>query len=198
MVAAKARQVHAQQYASKYATLAAFAAGIELNLKVDENDAAGEIEHQVNELWAQLVVGDHRWETRASFANMVTEIILKISKSPSTSASATSGTSYEELVLRLLNGEGQGKGGDGDRDEAFPGLVGMMGYGEPQSCGERKVEMLSFELSNWAVSEGGGQGGREGVRVENDILMSYATPSRLRSLLASATQAFGWAMARRS
>ena len=66
----KVRQMGAKKYADKFSAFASFEASIEAD--------SGSVEEQVEELWAHLVLGDRRWETRASFSVMVTNVILKV------------------------------------------------------------------------------------------------------------------------
>ena len=90
MSVAKLRQVHARKYSAKFAAFTSFATNIEAKMK----SSSGDIQQEINDMYAHLVDTDQRWETRASFCVMIMEVILK-----------TSGDSTDiaPLVLFLLN-----------------------------------------------------------------------------------------------
>ena len=136
----KVRQMHAKRYADKFAAFISFDASVTLGGEAD----AGAIEQQLDELWTHLVVGDGRWETRASFSIMITNVILKVAST----TDKTNSKAAEELVLWCLKGGGGGGGGGGE-GEAFEGLLSIMAHGEPKSAKDRKVESLTLSLSSW-------------------------------------------------
>lgn len=114
---------------------------------------------KVLELWA-MVAMDMRWETRASFAVMLTKILLNMS--------AIEAGQQQEVILWLLNGEPSAEpsallkaptpavDGEADSDApidtaaSFPGLLGMLSYGDPTAAGGSEVQNLKLSLSMWA------------------------------------------------
>ena len=137
----KVRQMLAKKYADKFAAFNAFEANVTLSGEAD----AAMIERQLNELWTHLVVGDGRWETRASFSVMITNVILKVMST----TDKTNSKAAEELALWCLKGGGGGGGGGGGEGETFEGLLSIMAHGEPKSAKDRKVESLTLSLSSW-------------------------------------------------
>ena len=152
MGVAKVRQMHARKYAGKFAAFSSFEANI-TNLMLDGKADGGMIEQEIGDLWTHLVVGDGRWETRASFSIMVTNIVLKVTST----TDKTNSKAAEELALWCLKGSGGGgSGGEGEGEgegvgdgEAFEGLLSIMAHGDPKSAKDRKVESLTLSLSNW-------------------------------------------------
>ena len=106
-------------------------------MTVIESDGFEQVKQQLDEFWHHLVVDDGRWETRGSFSLMVTKVIFKVMSASSVVASRDDA---KDLVLWCLKGGG---------DASYEGLLSLMVHGEPKSASERKVELLSLELSNW-------------------------------------------------
>ena len=144
MTVEKARQMYAKKYAGKFAAFASFEANVATMLL--EDNGFEKAEQQLHELWRHLVVGDGRWETRASFSIAVTNVILKVT---STTNEATSKRA-EDLVLWCLKG---GIGG-GDGEASYEGLLSLMAHGDPKSAKDRDVGSVSLALSNWWVVYG--------------------------------------------
>ena len=108
-------------------------------------DAWEGVREKVLELW-RVVSVDMRWEMHASFAVMLTRILVN--------ASATEAT--EPVVLWLLKGEplvsdGAGSGEPAAAAAPFPGLLGMLAHGDPSAAGESAVQNLKLSLSMWAA-----------------------------------------------
>ena len=102
----KLRQKHAKKYADKFADFADFEATFTLSSNIED------IEHKINNLWTHCVVGEKRWEVRASFSVMVAKVVLKAT---STTNEATSKVA-EVLALWCLRGDGD----DGGSQTAAP------------------------------------------------------------------------------
>ena len=96
----KLRQKHAKKYADKFADFADFEATFTLSSNIED------IEHKINNLWTHCVVGEKRWEVRASFSVMVAKVVLKAT---STTNEATSKVA-EVLALWCLRGDGDDGG----------------------------------------------------------------------------------------
>ena len=143
MTVEKARQVYAKKYAGKFAAFTSLESNV--TAVVEGDDGFEGVEQQLEELWHHLVVGDGRWETRASFSMMVTRVVLKVT---STANEATSKRA-EDLVLWCLKGSGR-EGGDGG-EASYEGLLSLMAHGDPKSAKDRDVESVSLALSNWWV-----------------------------------------------
>ena len=139
MTVEKGRQMYAKKYAGKFAAFASFEANVAT--MIVEDDGFEKAEQQLHELWRHLVVGDGRWETRASFSIAVTNVIIKVT---STTNEATSNRA-EDLVLWCLKGGG---GGD-DGEASYEGLLSLMAHGDPKSAKDRDVRSVSLALSNW-------------------------------------------------
>ena len=108
-------------------------------------DAWEGVRKKVLELW-RVVSVDMRWEMHASFAVMLTRILVN--------ASATEAT--KPVVLWLLKGEplvsdGAGSGEPAAAAAPFPGLLGMLAHGDPSAAGESAVQNLKLSLSMWAA-----------------------------------------------
>ena len=109
--------------------------------------------HNISEMHARLVESDLRWETHASFSMMLTNIILK-----TCSSSSSTTTDINSLVPFLLHGEGAAaitidkvvEGKETKVQVQFPGLIGMLKYGESVSAKDHPAETLSLGMSNWA------------------------------------------------
>ena len=143
MTVEKARQMYAKKYAGKFAAFASFEANVAT--MIVEDDGFEKAEQQLHELWRHLVVGDGRWETRASFSIAVTNVILKVTST----ANEASSKRVEDLVLWCLKGDG-GEGGE-DGEASYEGLLSLMAHGDPKSAKDRDVESVSLALSNWWV-----------------------------------------------
>ena len=143
MTVEKARQMYAKKYADKFAAFASLDSNVTAMI---EGDGGFEnVEQQLQELWRHLVVDDGRWETKASFSMMVTNVILKVTST----ANEASSKRAEDLVLWCLKGDG-GEGGDGD-EASYEGLLSLMAHGDPKNAKDRDVESVSLALSNWCV-----------------------------------------------
>ena len=102
----KLRQKHAKKYADKFADFADFEATFTLSSNIED------MEDKINNLWTNCVVGEKRWEVRASFSVMVAKVVLKAT---STTNKATSNAA-EVLALWCLRGDGD----DGGSQTAAP------------------------------------------------------------------------------
>ena len=105
----KLRQKHAKKYADKFADFADFEATFTLSSNIEDIE---DIEDKINNLWTHCVVGEKRWEVRASFSVMVAKVVLKAT---STTNEATSKVA-EVLALWCLRGDGD----DGGSQTAAP------------------------------------------------------------------------------
>ena len=146
---AKARQVYAGHYAKGFFAFASFEAdmGVAAERSVDMG-----VVKAVKHLFTQFVAGELRWETRASFAVMLTKTILKMS--------SLNGPDNTPLMW-LLKGDGRLNGsiqpsddqnadGNASLREEFGGLLALMAHGDPPASAEnREVKFLSLSLSNW-------------------------------------------------
>ena len=97
----KLRKVHAKIYSDKFAAFASF----EANSTFSDNTTTESIERGIRDLWTDCVVGEKRWEVRASFSVMVAKVVLKAA---STTNEATS-KAAEDLTLWCLRGDGDGE-----------------------------------------------------------------------------------------
>ena len=146
MTVEKARQMYAKKYAGKFAAFSSLESNV--TAMIEGDGGFEDVEQQLQELWRLLVVGDGRWETRASFTMMVTNVILKVTST----VNEESSNDAENLVLWCLKGGG-GEGGD-DGGASYDGLLSLMAHGDPKSAKDRDVESVSLALSNWWVSVG--------------------------------------------
>jgi len=130
-------------------------------------DAWDGVRKKVLELWRVASV-DMRWEMHASFAVMLTKILLN--------TSLAEADQHEAVVLWMLNGaplalgaavpvdddEGSDEpaAADDDIDDAaddagnaapFPGLLGMLAHGDPTAAGGSVVQNLKLSMSTWAA-----------------------------------------------
>ena len=147
MTVEKARQMYAKKYAGKFAAFASLESNV--TAMIDGDGGFEDVEQQLQELWRHLVVGDGRWETRASFSMMVTKVILKVT---STVNEESSKRAADDLVLWCLKGSGR-EGGDGG-EASYEGLLSLMAHGDPKNAKDRAVESVSLALSNWWVDHG--------------------------------------------
>ena len=139
------RRARAKGYCQKFTVLDTLGGEILGHLHHTDTPLDG-VRGQVLGIWQVVVSMDMRWETHASFAVMLTRILVN--------ASATEAT--EPVVLWLLKGEplvsdGAGSGEPAAAAAPFPGLLGMLAHGDPSAAGESAVQNLKLSLSMWAA-----------------------------------------------
>ena len=130
-------------------------------------DALDAVREKVLDLW-RVVSMDMRWEAQASFAVMLTRILLNTSPAEA--------DQHEAMVLWMLNGAPPALGAavsvdddegsdepaaadddiddgadDGGNAAPFPGLLGMLAHGDPTAAGGSVVQNLKLSLSTWAA-----------------------------------------------
>ena len=142
------RRVRAAGYSEKFTALDTLGGDILDHLR-NEGKPLDDVRESVLGIW-QLVAKDLRWETHASFAVMLTRILLNMN---------ATGVA-EPLVLWFLKGEprapaaplGSDAGSDAPGAAAvpFPGLLGMLNHGDPTAAGGSVVENLKLSLCMWS------------------------------------------------
>ena len=165
------RRVQAQAYSRKIVACEIMGDEI-LNQAIRKSDtpvdALDAVREKVLELW-RVVSMDMRWETHASFAIMLTRILLNTSPAEA--------NQHEAVVLWVLNGAPPALGAavsvdddegsdepaaadddiddgadDGGNAAPFPGLFGMLAHGDPTAVGGSVVvHNLKLSMSTWAA-----------------------------------------------